>query len=408
MKRILEFTGDKVSTSAVPSADLQNAAPREKTVMESLNLPYYADVAVIGIRGIPASYGGLETCAEQTTSYWARKQLNVLVYCRKGHYAERPAVLGSVRLKYTPSVPCASLDTLSHTLISIIDLLRTERHIRLVHLYNTGNAMFLPLLKLFGRKVVISGDGLEWKREKWGVMAKIAHMLGERMAVMFADQIIVDNEEVRKYYQRKYVAKTSLIAYGAKFIRKDESRSHELLEKYGLEAKRYFLFVGRLVPEKAVRELIETYNQLDTRYPLVIIGDDVNNTAYRNSVLSMQSERVRFLGFLYGEDYEQLLINALIYVSASKLEGTSPSLLAAMGARVCSLINGIQENQASAGDGSYLFAENDFNDLRSKWQVLLDDPALIETMAEKGYRHAKAHYQWRTISEQYLSVFRSL
>lgn len=372
---------------------------------DSLELPRYSHIAVIGIRGIPARYGGLETCAEHTTGYWTNKKLNVLVYCRKSHYNDRPPALGKVRLKYTHSVPCASFDTLSHTFVSIIDLLLTERHIKLVHLYNTGNAIFLPLLKLFGKKVVMSSDGLEWKREKWGMMAKVAHKIGERMAVRFADQIIVDNDEVRKYYLRKYSAKTSLIAYGAKIIRKDERRSRELLERYGLEARRYFIFIGRLVPEKGVQELIEAYSRLDTRYPLVIIGDDVNKTAYRNELWSRQSERVRFLGFVYGDEYEQLLVNALIYVSASKLEGTSPSLLAAMGARVCSLVNGIQENQATAGDGSCLFEENNFDDLRSKWQRLINDAALIEAVADKGYRHVQKHYQWDAISEQYLSVF---
>jgi glycosyltransferase involved in cell wall biosynthesis len=372
---------------------------------DGVELPRYSDVAVIGIRGIPASYGGLETCAEHTTRYWSSKKLNVLVYCRKHHYSERPAALGAVRLKYTPSVSCASLDTLSHSFVSIVDLLLTERHIKLVHLYNTGNAIFLPLLKLFGKRVVVSGDGLEWKREKWGLMARITHKLGERMAVLFADQIIVDNEEVRKYYLRKYSASTSLIAYGARIIRRNEARSAPLLARYRLEPKGYSIFVGRLVPEKGVLELIETYNKLNTEYPLVIIGDDVNRTAYRHELFSRQSEKVRFLGFLYGDDYEQLLVNAAIYVSASKLEGTSPSLLSAMGARVCSLVNGIQENQACAAGACCLFEENNYEDLRVKWQQLLDNPALIEEMAERGYRHVQANYQWDRISERYLTLF---
>lgn len=408
MTRTARIVGSDLEAPCRFRPDASRLATTQDATTDSREQLRYAEVAVIGIRGIPASYGGLETCAEHTTTYWASKQLNVLVYCRKRHYAERPATLGQVRLKYTASVPCASLDTLSHTFTSIIDLLLRERHIKLVHLYNTGNAIFLPLLKLFGKKIVMSGDGLEWKRDKWGLMAKGAHMLGEHMAVMFADRIIVDNEEVRKYYQRKYAARTSLIAYGAKFISKDEARSKKLLEKYSLEEKRYFIFVGRLVPEKGVHELINAYNQLNTQYPLVIVGDDVNNTPYRNSLLNHQSEKVRFLGFLYGDEYEQLLVNALIYVSASKLEGTSPSLLAAMGARVCSLVNGIQENRASAGDGACLFEKNNFDDLRSKWQQLNDDPELVESMAEKGYRHACAHYQWRTISEQYLSVFKDI
>lgn len=372
-------------------------------------LQKYAEVAVIGIRGIPASYGGLELCAEQTTAYWSDKKLNVLVYCRKTHYSDchRPPVLGGVRLKYTPSIGSVSLDTLSHTFMSIMDLLFRERHIKLVQLYNTGNAIFLPLLKLFGKKVVMTGDGLEWRREKWGMTAKIMHKLGERMAVMFADQLIIDNEEVRKYFLNKYSVKTTLIAYGAKIIRRDDARSRELLKKYHLERKKYFIFVGRLVPEKGVRELIDAYNQLDTPYPLIILGD-VNDSAYRDELFSRQSEKVRLLGFVYGEDYEQLLVNALIYVSASKLEGTSPSLLSAMGARVCSLVNGIPENQASAGNAVCMFDRDNFEDLRHKWQQLANDPAQMDEVAEKGYRHVMERYQWTAIAEKYLGVFNTI
>lgn len=383
----------------------ESAVPADETRLQNKDLPKYSHVAVIGIRGIPASYGGLETCAEHTTEYWSRHRLEVLVYCRKGHYGDQPPAWGSVRLKYTASVPCASLDTLSHTLVSIVDLLTTERHIKLVHLYNTGNAIFLPLLKLFGKTVVMSGDGLEWKREKWGFMARFAHKVGERMAVIFADRIVVDNEEVRKYYLRKYSAKTALIAYGAKILHRNPVRSAEILKMHGLEARGYFLFVGRLVPEKCVLELIEAYGQLDTACPLVIIGDDVNKSAYREEIFRRSSERVRCLGFVYGEEYEQLLVNAAIYVSASKLEGTSPSLLSAMGACVCTLVNGIEENQASTGGASCMFEMNDFADLRAKWQQLIDDSVLAARFAEKGYRHVLENYQWDAISERYLGVF---
>jgi glycosyltransferase involved in cell wall biosynthesis len=381
------------------------AYPVENVEIQERQLGKHSHVAVIGIRGVPASYGGLETCAEYTTTYWSRGRMSVLVYCRKRHYAERPENLGDVRLKYTPSVRCASLDTLSHTFFSIVDLLVNERHIKLVHLYNTGNAIFLPLLKLFGKKIVMSGDGLEWKREKWGFAARIAHKIGERMAVYFADEIVVDNDEVRKYYLQKYSARTSLIPYGAKLLERDPARSAEVLAKHGLTARRYFIFVGRLVPEKCVHELIEAYNLLETDFPLVIIGDDVNRTAYRDQVFSRQSDRIRCLGFVYGEEYEQLLVNAAVYVSASKLEGTSPSLLAAMGARVCALVNGIEENEATTGGAACMFEKNDFESLRSRWQALVDNPEEAAAFAEKGYRHVVEDYQWDAISERYLDLF---
>ena len=165
------------------------------------------------------------------------------------------------------------------------------------------------------------------------------------------------------------------------------------------------MFIGRFVPEKGVHNLIDAYNKLDTDMPLVIIGDDVNKTAYRDRLFERQTDKVKLLGFVYDHDYEQLLMNSLLYVSASELEGTSPSLLGAMGAHVCALVNGIEENLATVNDAAYTFKKNDYEDLRNTWQKLIDEPKLIQEMAEKGHHHVIANYRWDAIADQYLSVF---
>ena len=316
--------------------------------MSQSSVKFQGPVAVIGIRGLPANYGGLETCAEEVTRRWVEQGIEVRVYCRSTRYPERDAQIDGVDLVYTPSLPSKSLDTVSHTFISILHLLFTGRRFRCVHLYNTGNAIFLPLLKLFGKKVILSGDGIEWRREKWGVLAKWVHRVGEKCAVWMADSIVVDNAEVGQYYKDKHAIETDQIAYGANDIVPDAGIADTLLDKHGLDAGKYFLFVGRLAPEKGVHNLIAAYKRLDTSYPLLIIGDDANGGAYRDSLFAEAAEKIRMPGFLYSTDYEQLLVHACMYVSASELEGTSPSLLAAMGAGVCSLVNGIEENVAAA------------------------------------------------------------
>ena len=363
------------------------------------------EIAVLGIRGLPANYGGLETCAEHVTRIWADQGHPVLVYCRRNRYPVKIERIGGVRLKYTRSIQSMCLGTLSHTLVSVLDLLLFERKVRVVHLYNTGNGIFAPLLKLFGKRLIVSGDGLEWKREKWNAVAKLVHRIGEWMAMKFADKVVVDNDEIRKYYVNKYHQAPALITYGAKLIQCDPPRAAEVLARFGLVAKKYFLFVGRLVPEKGVHELVKAYKRLNTEYPLVIIGDDRNETPYRNELMRQRSDKIRFLGFLYGQDYEQLLVNALLYVSASRLEGTSPSLLAAMGARVCSLVNGIEENHSSADGAALMFDKDNYEHLQRRWQQLVDTPELIEEWAEKGRRHVVDHYRWDAVANEYLSVF---
>ncbi len=365
-------------------------------------------IAVIGIRGLPANYGGLETCAEEVTRRWVADGHDVLVYCRSNRYTEQPASIDGVRLAYTPSVNSKSLDTITHTLFSILHLIFTGRRYRYVHLYNTGNSIFMPLLKLAGKKVILSGDGIEWRREKWGALAKQVHKLGEKFAVRFADRIIVDNREVERYYTDNFGIPTALIAYGANDIEPDAALTAELMRKHGLEPGRYFLFVGRLAPEKGVHNLIAAYKRLNTDFPLVIIGDDPAGGDYRDSLFAEASDTIRFLGFVYDTDYEQLLVNAYMYVSASALEGTSPSLVSAMGAGVCSLVNGIDENIATVHGAAFTYDRDDTAALVALWQELIDDPAKVRDMAQAGRRCVEQHYRWDAIARQYLDVMDAL
>ena len=361
-------------------------------------------IAVIGIRGLPANYGGLETCAEEVAQRWVRQGNEVRVYCRRGRYGERPAEIDGVKLVYTWSINTKSLDTISHTFFSIVHLLFTGARYKYVHLYNTGNAIFIPLLKLFGKKVVLSGDGIEWRREKWGALAKGVHKAGEHIAVKWADKIVVDNAEVGHYYANKYQVDTAEIAYGANDLKADVVRTRDLLEQHNLTAKQYFLFVGRLAPEKSVHNLIAAYKKLDTTWPLVIIGDDANGGEYRDSLFAQASDDIRFLGFIYNNDYEQLLLHAYLYVSASELEGTSPSLVSAMCAGVCALVNGIEENVATAKGAVCLYQKNSQEHLVADWQRLIDEPDRAAEFAAKGRQCVEQYYRWDAIASQYLTV----
>jgi glycosyltransferase involved in cell wall biosynthesis len=362
-------------------------------------------IAVIGIRGLPANYGGLETCANEVCRRWAAEGHDVLIYCRSSRYDERIPEYHGIKLRYVPSITHPSLDTISHTFLCILDLIVNRREYKSIHLYNTGNAILVPLLKLFGRFVVLSGDGIEWKREKWGRLAKFVHKTGEVMASRFVDYIVVDNAEVGAYYRERHGVDTVQIAYGANRLKADPALTDKLMAEHGLEPGRYFLFVGRFVPEKGVDKLIEAYQRLDTDMPLVLIGDDDPNSEYRNAVFSKASDDIRLLGFVYAEAYEQLLVNAYMYVSASSLEGTSPSLLAAMGAEVCCLVNGIPENRATVKGTIETYAENDNDDLVRLWQGYIDSPEKARECAAAGLRCVEDYYSWDSVARDYLELF---
>lgn len=362
-------------------------------------------IAVLGIRGLPANYSGFETCAEHVTKDWAAQGHHVLVYCRGKSAKNGRNSYNNCELKYAFCIKSKYFETLSHTFFSIIHLILLERKFEYVHLYNAGNAIYLPILKLFGKKCIVSVDGLEWKRDKWGSLAKIMFKMGEQCAAKWADKVIVDNAVVEKYYRDKYSIRPKLIAYGAKLLDTgDKETEQKVLQKYSLVGKKYFIFVGRLVPEKGVHNLVSVYKRLETDLPLVIIGDDYNGGEYRDSLFKFQTKNIKFLGFKYGEEYECLLKNSLMYVSASTLEGTSPSLLAAMGAGVCTLVNGIEENRSAIGDAGYFFKNNDMISFYEQWSKLIRNRQEIFSMAEKGKEYVCNRYSWNTIAKEYIET----
>ncbi len=352
-------------------------------------------LAVLGIRGIPANYGGFETCAEETTARLAR-DFDVYVFCRRHNRVYRGA-----RLVVLPSVHTKSLDTLTHTLLATLYLL-FRPDIRVVHLYNAANAIFIPILRLFGKKVYVSVDCLEWKRTRFGRPLRAYYRFAGWMCAKLANRVVADSRVVKRFFDTEYGTDAEYIAYGATVA---EHPDAGVLRKYGLEPRRYVYFVGRLIPDKGVHHLIEAYDRVRPAMPLVIIGDDDVHPEYVARLKSRASRDVRFLGYLYGEDYLHINAFAYLYASASQMEGTSPSLLTAMAAGNCVLVNGVEENADVVGDAGVTFRENDVEDLARQLKRLTDDPALVEQYRAKAVRHARSNYDWDVIAGQYARLF---
>lgn len=360
-------------------------------------------IAITGIRGIPANYGGFETCAEQTAIRFAR-QHDVYVYCRKHNCnIDSDEYLG-VNLRKLDSINKKGIDTLSHTFFSVLDII-SRKDIEVVHLYNAANAIFIPLLKIAGKKVVVSVDGIEWKRQKWGGFAKLFYKVSEFICTKTADSIICDSKTVQQYYRGKFNCPTDYIPYGAEI---DNDIGSSLLVKFGLEPRQYLLFIGRLVPEKGVHNLIAVYNKLSPSMPLVIIGDAPEQPEYVESLKKMAGSNIRFLGFVYGNDYQALNKFPYLYLTASMLEGTSPALVAAMGAGNCVLVNGIPENLETIGEAGLAARENDLEDYTAKLKYLLENSEVVERYRNLAFQHVNSTYNWGIISDNYIKLFESV
>lgn len=358
-------------------------------------------IAIMGIRGIPANYGGFETCAEQTAIRYAVDH-EVYVFCRRYCTHKEGNKYKGINLIRLPSLNIQSwIDTLSHTfLCTLYTLFRPA--IKTIHLYSEVNFLFIPLLRLLRKKVVVTVDGLQWKRVQWGRIAKLYYRLSAYFCAKFAEIVVTDSKLIQKYYIDNYGGRIEYIPYGSNFTCE---QNQQCLRKFNIESRKYILFVGRLVPDKGVYELISTYNKLKTDIPLVIVGDDPTHRSYIQKLKEIANSNVIFLGPVFGQDYLLLNRYPYFYVSASFIEGTSPALVAAMGMGNCVLVNGIVENLETIQDAGLAYEENNLDDLKDKMELLIKDEKLVEQYRPKAYHHAQSNYNWDVISRRYIDLF---
>jgi glycosyltransferase involved in cell wall biosynthesis len=361
-------------------------------------------IAVSGIRGIPANFGGSETAAEEIGQRLARQGLEVIVYCRAHNSTSDAQIYKGMRRITLPSVNTFQLDTISHSVLVALHV-RFRSSADVIHFHGLGNGLVLPLLWGSGKRAVVTVDGPDWTRPKWGRLARLALRVGARCCVRWADELIIDNFPSIDYFQERYGVRGTYIPYGASRAR---PAGTSYLQELGLAARQYVLFVGALVPDKGADMLIEAYRGLHTDVPLIVVGDSPFAASYGDHVrnLARQDSRVMMLGYVRGERYLELVANAGIYAHPLRSDGTSPALLQAMGFGNCIVVNSIPETISAVGDAAVAFRRDDPRDLTSKLQILLDDPGLVEQYRSRALERATEEYDWDRVTTAHLDVYR--
>ena len=353
-------------------------------------------LSIIGTRGIPASYSGFETSVEETAIRFVKKNINTTVYCRKNHYKEINSEYHHVKLVHLPSIKTKHLDTITHTFLSVIHCLKQDNDF--IQLYGVGNAVFIPLLKLSGVKIISIVDGADWERKKWGWIAKMFLKFCRKLTVQFSDYYVVDSEVLVDEYKNKFIRPPVYIPYGAVI---SNNFDKNVLKKYNLTDSRYIIFIGRFVKEKGIEFLIKHYCSIKTNIKLVVVGGNSIDRGYENKIKSMGNNNVIFTGFLYGKEYESLLRYSIFYVSCSFLEGTSPSLLSAMAINGYALVSNLIENKEVLKGSCDTFKVGDSKDFIIKLQSLINKKHLDR---KKTFRIVNKYYNWDTITDQYCKL----
>ncbi len=351
-------------------------------------------IAILGTRGIPANYGGFETFAEQLSTRLAARGHDITVYGRKHYAISNSRTYRGVQLVILPTIRHKYFDTVIHTFISILHAVFKRYDVILI--CNAANSVFAVFPRLFGTPTLVNVDGLERKRKKWNWLGRYYYLASERLSTFLPTAIVTDAQVIQDYYATRYKKDSAMIAYGADVERRV---APETLMKFGLKANQYILYVSRLEPENNAHLVIEAYEKVKTDLPLVIVGGAPYAEEYIAKLKSTKDQRVKFLGFVFGEDYRALQQNAYCYVHATEVGGTHPALIEAMGAGNCALVLNTPENLEVMGDAGISYDSVD--DLAKQLRRVLKDINLITEYRQRAMARVRARYNWEQITNQY-------
>ncbi len=358
--------------------------------------------AILGTRGIPAHYGGFETFAEELSTRLAARGHSLTVYCRERH--PEPEFRG-VRLRYLPTVRHKYLDTLVHTCLSTLHL--ATAHIAMTRrqdavLYcNAANAVFTWMPRMAGMPSALNVDGLERNRKKWNAAAKAWYRVSEWLATWMPNVTVTDARSIAEYYRERYGRDSVMIPYGAET---EPVATTAVLERLGLERRRYFLYVSRMEPENnglLVRESFETlpFDKDYTPMKLALIGDAPYAAEYIRKVRDTKDPRVVMPGGIYGEGYRELGSHCFAYVHATEVGGTHPALIEAMGRGALTLYLDTPENAEVAGGAGLAFTRENLTTVMQ--QVLAMPEEERETWRTRAVERVKSRYSWDAVTDAY-------
>ncbi|MFB3778854.1 MAG: DUF1972 domain-containing protein [Bryobacteraceae bacterium] len=351
-------------------------------------------LAILGTRGIPASYGGFETFAEEISRRLVERGHAVTVYCRDRH--PTPFYRG-VRLRWVPTIRHKYLDTMARTFLSTLDLLVHRQDAALY--CNAANAIFTLAPRLAGIPTALNVDGLERKRRKWNCLAKAWYLISERLATFLPTVVVSDARVIYDYYLQRYRKASELIPYGAET---GKVTGVETLARLGLEPGRYFLYVSRMEPENNALLVREAFERVSTPFKLALVGDAPYAAAYLEKVRDTRDPRVVIPGAIYGQGYHELLSHALAYIHATEVGGTHPALIEAMGRGCLVLYLDTPENAEVAGGAGIPFG----NDLAAQLERVLSMPETERNQwRERAERRACERYSWESVTDAYERLF---
>jgi len=362
-------------------------------------------IAMIGQKGIPAKFGGVETHVHDLSVRLVKEGHRVTVYSRYWYTKSTSSFIEGVFAKVLPSIETKHLDTISHTFLSTIDAIQSKHDV--IHYHGVGPALLSWIPRLFAPEitVVTTFHAIDRKQIKWGPIAKIILTLGERAATTFAHTTIAVSKTIQTYIKDTYNVDADYIPNGVPVYTKNRNLS--TLQKWNLSPQQYIVAVSRLIPDKGIDYLVKAFIALKQSNPaaiinkkLVIVGDGYNTDEYVQSLYDLAEghDDIIFTGFQTGDDLHQLFSHAALMVHPSDQEGLPIAVLEGMAFGLPVLVSDIPQHKELIKDSQYLFAQGNISSLEKKLaDIFRIKKSDLKKTTEKNKQLVYNQYDWDTI-----------
>jgi glycosyltransferase involved in cell wall biosynthesis len=359
-------------------------------------------IAMIGSRGLPLVYGGIERHVAEIGSRLALRGHEVTVFGR------RPFSAGGehrgMRIRVLPSIPTKNLETASNTFAATLRVLVEPFDV--VHYHGVGPSLFSWIPAARGLTTVATIHAGDYRQSKWGPAARALLRLGERTAIRRAHAAIAVSRIMAAELEERYGRPVAYIPNGADLR---EAPPFGAAGALGIESGRYILAVGRFIVERGFHTLIEAFRDLPTEYRLVIAGDARFEESYERRLKLMADRRVVFPGYVSGALLDELYGHCAFYVLPSTVEGLPISLLEAMSHSRPVLVSDIPENLEVSGGIAATFAREDAADLsRALARMLAMDDAERRRVGEAARERVASRYTWDLVTDEVEALYRRL
>lgn len=367
-------------------------------------------IVVLGTRGFPDVQGGVERHCQNLYPRLVKSGCEVIVFARSRYLKKRVSRYQGVVLISLDCLKGKFLESLSHTFIGILAAKKLGPD--LLHVHAIGPSMLAPLARALGLRVLVTNHGPDYDRKKWNMAAKFVLRFSEYLGCLAANSIICVSKTIARGIREKYGADSRVIPNGVSEIKITQTRQH--LERCGVREGKYILSVGRLVPEKGFHDLISVFLELKKKslldgWKLVIVGEADHQTSYSRRLKEEASvnPEITLTGFLSGSPLEELYSHAGLFVLPSYHEGLPIVLLEAMGYGLSCLVSDIPANKEVALVEERYFRAGDRSELAQKMRFFMDH-RLSDEEKTGQIEAVKLSYNWDVISEQVLSVYKSV